>query len=254
MSFAIVVPYRAGDTFDRAENAQAVLESLAGLDVQLILAEHSPIPDSELKVSNQVVRVHRQSDQPFNKAAACNLGFQVAAAEVLAFFDADMVISPSALLNCMKRVAAHDEVIRPFGFLTELSQVETLAFRENATLPEITGSGPDDSRGLESIPACGGAFVIRAIRYRAAGGMDERFIGWGGEDNAFESALRRVGSTLKVLAQEPAFHLWHPRSSKTRYLHPNYESNLELAKWWDSGSDVEIAKRIEQAAADLKKQ
>ncbi len=44
-----------------------------------------------------------------------------------------------------------------------------------------------------------------------AGGFDERFIGWGGDDDAFVHALETLCGNYIKLGRE-VFHLWHPRT------------------------------------------
>ena len=231
-----MVPYRMGADFQRRLNAQAVLGWLSKLEIQIILAEHSSEPDQDLVVPAGIRRIHVRSETGFNKAAACNAGFREAQASVVGFIDADMVLNPAALLGCFKRVMLNDEVIRPFGSLVELSQVESAKYLQAGSLPAGDYSLRDDSRGSEHIPACGGAFVIRSERYLKAGGMDERFLGWGGEDNAFGMALDLIGSNSLLLKAEPAFHLWHQRTQASRYEHENYEKNLELLSWWQAAT------------------
>lgn len=232
MSFAAVVPYRAGTGPERRQNAQSVLRLLCSLDIKVILAEHSSESDQDLAVPAGVERIHVRSEGDFNKAAACNAGFFEARASVVGFIDADMLLNPATLLACFKRVMKNDEVIRPFGSLVELSVFETADYLKTGSIPAGDYSLRDDSRGSEQIPACGGAFVIRSERYEKAGGMDERFLGWGGEDDAFGISLNLTGSKLLVLKAEPAFHLWHPRTESARYGHANYEKNLKLLSWW----------------------
>jgi predicted glycosyltransferase involved in capsule biosynthesis len=90
------------------------------------------------------------------------------------------------------------------------------------------------------IPLCGGIVVVRAEAFERAGGMDETFVGWGGEDDALSTALMRTGSDCRILRATPAYHLWHDRDPAQRYRHPDYERNAARAQWWRTASDAEI--------------
>jgi hypothetical protein len=54
----------------------------------------------------------------------------------------------------------------------------------------------------------GGSLAITSAAFAAIGGMDEEFVGWGGEDNEFwDRCLTRPTWTW---GYEPIVHLWHP--------------------------------------------
>lgn len=58
-------------------------------------------------------------------------------------------------------------------------------------------------------PPGGGITVVARAVYEAAGGIDPRFLGWGGEDVAFGWALETLtGPGYRIGG--PLVHLWHP--------------------------------------------
>ncbi len=240
LNTSVIMAYRADATGIRASNAGAVLKWLAAMKLNVILAEHSAAPDLSLAYPPEVKRIHIESDDAFNKAAACNQAFENVTDDVVAFVDADMVMKSGKFLGCLQRVTSHDEVIRPFGSLYELSPEQRAKYVAEGELPVVGRRPRDDRRGTETIPPCGGIVMLQSERYLMAGGMDERFFGWGGEDDALSAALARIGSTMLVLKDEPAFHLWHPRPTEDRLGHPQYGSNLDLAHWWHSAPATDI--------------
>jgi hypothetical protein len=69
--------------------------------------------------------------------------------------------------------------------------------------------------------------VMRASAWLEAGGMDERFTGWGYEDNAWYA---KVAQTIgpPVHHAGVAWHLWHPAQ---RYSYsPEETKNLLMAR------------------------
>jgi hypothetical protein len=73
----------------------------------------------------------------------------------------------------------------------------------------------------------GGSMAIRADTYRAIGGMDETFVGWGGEDNEFWD--RCLTRPTWIWGYEPIVHLWHPsQPHKLRSDNPNLARAKEL--------------------------
>lgn len=244
-----IVPYRADTDGFRRRNAEVVLRWLAGGNVRTILAEHSEAPDDGLSLPVLATRIHVPSDgRPFNKALACNTAVRQADAPVIALVDADTITSMPAFRRCVDAVREEYDVVRPFGRLVDLDEATTQAVVNGAALPEMERGARDDDRSGEHIPICGGIVVMRADAYRRAGGMDESFQGWGGEDTALAAALVRSQTKRAVLTSAVAFHLHHPRTPDSRYLHADYAANHARARWWNEGPDEEIEHAIRAGA------
>jgi predicted glycosyltransferase involved in capsule biosynthesis len=87
----------------------------------------------------------------------------------------------------------------------------------------------------------GAMLMITKENFEKAGGFDERFLGWGFEDNAFMlSAEATIGSYVET--DNIAYHLWHPLSinqypdltAKNRELYAEYFKHFEegdLKEW-----------------------
>lgn len=155
--------------------------------------------------------------------------------------------------------ATRIDAIRPFGRLVHLDPDATAAVAATGRLPEpdplpdpdpLPGPDPDpgpaaaNPRPGEVIPFAGGVVVVSVAAFWRAGGMDETFVGWGGEDDAFSHALHRTGATRRVLHAGVAFHLWHRRSPAARVAHPHYPANARRAAWWRDAPDHEIARAV----------
>lgn len=80
-------------------------------------------------------------------------------------------------------------------------------------------------------PPGGGIVVLNRDTYNAVGGIDPRFLGWGGEDVSFGWALRTlVGHELRFEA--PLFHLWHPHPAPN--LRGSPESEELVARYTEA--------------------
>lgn len=240
-----IVPYRADEQGFRRRNLEIVLAWLYEAAVPAFLIEHSDEPDIELELAMPVTRVHIPAiGRPFNKARACNAGFSHARATILALVDADTFVPKAALHASIEAVHGELDVVRPYGRLLELDEDATRAIGEGGPLPDAPPAARDDAREGERIPLCGGIAVLKSSAFESVGGMDERFEGWGGEDDALSVALTRAGLQCGILEQGAAFHLAHPRSVESRYGHAHYAGNLERARWWYEASEEEIARHM----------
>ncbi|MFK4998906.1 galactosyltransferase-related protein [Bacillus sp. N9] len=57
----------------------------------------------------------------------------------------------------------------------------------------------------------GGINVVPRKHFETVGGFDERFVGWGGEDDAFAASLNTLCGYVKRL-DATIYHLWHKRN------------------------------------------
>jgi cellulose synthase/poly-beta-1,6-N-acetylglucosamine synthase-like glycosyltransferase len=246
-----IVPYRLDASGNRRINAEAVLTWLSGLKIRVILSEHADFPDNELRVPVGVIRIFTESTGAFNKARACNRGFLASTENVIALVDADTLMDSRTFSAALNRVDAHDEVMRPFSRLIELSEDQRNAYLQSTVFPQPTQTDRDDARDGDVIPLCGGIVIMKRDRYFSVGGLDDRFEGWGGEDDALSHALVRTGATIKVVKNEPAFHLWHDREIRSRIGHVHYQRNVGLVNWWQESSEEDLAAHISLAQSRL---
>lgn len=247
-----IVPFRSDADGFRRRNAQIVLNWLATAHVRTLLVEHSDVPEPSLDLPTGTTRLHvRSGGHPFNKALACNVGFRAAGAPIMAFVDADTMTSSPALVRSIEAVGEQFDVVRPFGRIVDLDEEQTHDLATRGEMPEVLAMIDVNDRSGEHVPICGGIVIMRSDAYRRAGGMDESFKGWGGEDTAFAAALERCGTHRGVLTSQTALHLHHPRPLEDRYLHADYAANHARARWWTEGPDDEIDQAMRQGAARL---
>ena len=153
----------------------------------------------------------------FNRSASRNLGVKLAGQdEIIVVCDADTLPDPHGLELALP-AATHGGLHYPFSVVNYLTEAGTdLILRD--------GSVPDPARIEFSLPSAhGGCFVLRADQYCQAGGFDERFTGWGFEDNAWYAIVRdRIGKPEHH--DGVAWHLWHP--------HDRYAGTPEQTRNW----------------------
>jgi predicted glycosyltransferase involved in capsule biosynthesis len=82
----------------------------------------------------------------------------------------------------------------------------------------------------------GGSVAITREAFDAIGGMDESFVGWGGEDNEFweRACLRRVWHWGEL----PLVHLWHPAQQG------KYERGSQASRRYEALSAVPAKERV----------
>ena len=83
--------------------------------------------------------------------------------------------------------------------------------------------------------------MIGRDSYLRLGGFEERFRGWGGEDDAMSITLRRMGMRVAECGELPALHLWHPREPEATHGQPYYAANRQLLADYQAYRDDELA-------------
>lgn len=178
----IVVPYR--DDGHRAAACQYVCDQL-----------RSMLPGSELLLCDS-------GHETFNRSASRNLGVKSAGqGEIVVVCDADTVPDPAGLSSALRR-APSGGLHYPFAVVNYLTQAGSELV--------LAGQQPDPAWVEFSLPSAhGGCMVMLAEAWRAVGGQDECFTGWGFEDNAWWATVKdRLG--VPVHHAGVAWHLWHP--------------------------------------------
>ncbi len=142
----------------------------------------------------------------FERAATLNLGVRKAKTDLVILHDGDIMVVRGWCAFVQDLAASDYEVAWPALMTFYLDEEQT------SLLPgRSPGQALSCCRELESI-----SLIMRKDAYLHIGGMDERFVGWGGEDNEFyERAM-----TLPFFPKRPLFavHAWHPLVDKNSPL------------------------------------
>ena len=192
------------------------------------------LPDAEILVPIQEI-------PPFSRSATHNLAAKMAKNDVLLFCDADMVFDIDLIENGL-------EIVHDVPWVAPMNQKWDFTWQASN---ELLNMSPDvELKGLNlhvyrkwGAERCrGGAMLmITKENYFKMGGFDERFNGWGYEDNAF---MLMAEATIGSYVETPniAYHLWHPVSMNqypeltcnNRDLYTEYFQHFEegdLVEW-----------------------
>ncbi|WP_332694826.1 galactosyltransferase-related protein [Halalkalibacter lacteus] len=173
--------------------------------------------------------IHVSNDDLFNKSKAINLAAKKATREIFVIADADMIYNPSIIPYSIQLLEQHSWII-PFQKIQYLSQY---------TSSKLLKTNPDWPLKIEDEKIhyivkkyapnaiSGGINILFRTSFNKVGGFDERFVGWGGEDDAFCYAVNTLCGQLKRINQE-VYHLWHPKIGWEKS--PNAINNRKLFK------------------------
>ncbi len=210
-----------------------VVEQLSGLpDSEIILVEQ----DSHATIDPEILPENCKyyfafNDGEFNFSWGINLAAKYSSGQILIIHDADMMLGSNELDFAIDQFQQDIDAVNPYDTLIELTYEDSNDLLAGSR--ELYISRSDDELNRQSIgqipPFCGGIFLIRRLIFYAAGEMDERFRGWGGEDDAM--SLRIIATTRKIrsIENQAAFHIWHgEHDTQVKDNNPQYIRNMAL--------------------------
>lgn len=187
-------------------------------------------------------------DEPFSRSKAINRAASQAKGRVFVIADNDLVYNPELLLQSMQLLST-DRWVIPFARINRLSKAVS-----HRLVLEGRGSWPlpvqPDTKTAEASYFVGGMNVLLRQSFENVGGYDERFIGWGGEDEAFAYSVdTMVGKHIRL--QGELFHFWHPFVGPGG--NPHYDENYKLylrykAAW---GNEREMRLLLEEKRKNM---
>lgn len=158
--------------------------------------------------------------EQFSRGASRNAGVAEASrrgSQVVVVADADTIPEPAAIAAAVEGAAVDGQVHWPFDRCLYLDESQTAQYLAGGHLPPGSGGG-----------ASGGVVVASPQAWLAVGGQDERFRGWGGEDDAFrQAATKTVGAVT------------HPG----RIVCLHHESRFKVSAEWHHNKALALAYR-----------
>jgi hypothetical protein len=179
---------------------------------KLTLAKQYPFP---------IRHIFAYNPKLFNRSWGFNVAIRNTTNPILFFGDSDMIIPPAQVHETVNLLTSQYEVISPFAQCLELTPEETAAF----DLERWDYSLQKNPRG--GMNFCSGIVAYTRPALERIYAWDERFEGWGGEDDIQFMKTRQV---LKyAMLNNKCYHLYHERSKNDgSNQHDNYANNLRL--------------------------
>lgn len=152
----------------------------------------------------------------YNRSWAFNCAVKNTKKEFFCFADADIILEKEGFLKCVNALDSFDACTPN---------------KETITNVAIDEDAPNQLRILNQrklYSFAGGMLFITKLAFDKIGGWDERFEGWGGEDNAMSHLIyNRLKSKTFGLT---SYHIDHPHEYVTGQNQPQYQANKTLAQ------------------------
>ena len=127
--------------------------------------------------------------------------------EISVIIDADNFIPIHQIKNAIVLASTKKILVKPFSSFGYLTEESTNLFYECFDDLYTEFSAKHMEPPQEDFT--GGAYVMRKSLWQDLGGMDEGFIGWGAEDDAFHLLCKEKNIKIKYI-DGIDYHLYHP--------------------------------------------
>ena len=231
-ALSIVVPHGGAERLPLLAHTLAALRRTLP-QAELIVAELGETAHAaEAAAAAGARHLFAPHDGPFERARALNLGSADARADLVLWHDNDLIAAPGFHARAIAELEAGGlDFLIPYHAIHYLGEADTAAL--------LAGGGdPAAARPLRILRSgsqvSGGMGLVRRDFLARHGGLDERFRGWGGEDNGWWHKACLLGRTgISASPEQIAFHLHHPESgglngAAPHRANPHYQANVAL--------------------------
>jgi hypothetical protein len=226
VSIPVLIPRRAGDEWrDRV---------------------YEVVKDHWSESPFEVVEAH-DDEGHFNRSAAINKAARLAGDwDVAVIADADTTVDLDQVEQGVKQARETGRLVLPFTVRCLLGRSGTQRILEGKTGPweRYVKARQVPSDAYEYISGCQ---VIPRELWDTVGGFDERFEGWGGEDDAFHAACTALSGcdARRDRIEGNAWHLWHPISPAASHATTTWKMAKHLSDRYIAATyDGETMERI----------
>jgi len=224
----VIIPFRDAERGARLRNVIACLLALADQDpvdaaVRVTLIEADTSDRSRADIEPLADRyLHVYKDGRFNKSWTVNVGLRDAqrfgsghARRLACILDADILVERSFLAaNLARFEASGHRAHLPYRWSLSLDGPATRHAIRRRLIDRAASVELDSLRGLLLREPPGFCLWAESDLLHGVGGFDERFEGWGGEDDDVTGRIAR--HTPLARFDDPMLHLDHPRPEMTR--------------------------------------
>ena len=169
----------------------------------------------EAIMPNAEICIGYDNEKHYCKSAAVNNAAQKATRDIFIIADADTAFNIDQIENAIEALNFHPWVI-PYRRRIMLSPQKTNELYKKSptiTLDNSDIEGCDILGGMCGYQQIGAINIVPRKCFEKVGGFDERFKGWGGEDDAFVAALNTIcGHYFRL--ETDMWHLYHPPQSQ----------------------------------------
>lgn len=241
---SVVMPcWNARATLPRALEALAVQDVAPGTFEVVVVDDGSTDGTAEMAASTRTaitMRVVRQPNRGI--AAARNAGSSQAEGDVLLFLDPDVFAEPGLIAAHLRHYADGRERLAVQGrTVADPEALVTLFMRTSNYIPDLTVRRRED---LSPFHVVGRNFSVGRAAFKAVGGFDEGFSGYGWEDIEFAVRFREAGGVIRYEPNAMGLH-HHPMTLEAAVARQRMNGRAAVHFWRKHGRSGRLGMQLE---------
>ncbi|MEW9674400.1 galactosyltransferase-related protein [Ammoniphilus sp. 3BR4] len=147
-------------------------------------------------------------DKLFNRSKAINLAAKKATRDIFIIADGDIIYDSSIIIDSINKLEEY-AIVFPFTKYLNISEEASKKLLKTRPKWPLNISNNNIQIRTPYIEFAGKLNVVSRSTFKTINGFDERFKGWGGEDDAFRCAIITLcGPDIRL--DHSIYHLWHP--------------------------------------------
>lgn len=228
VKISCIISYKQVDKY-RQHNLDNVIRHISNFkldNLEIIVVEQDAYEKFDSTPYKNTKKIFIYNDGEFNKGWGYNVGAKESSGDVLFFCDCDIILPEEFFINSIKKLNTHD-VVDTHSIIASYDEENTV----NLINSNFKSYQDLHKNVVDTVLISGGAFLIKKQIYLDIHGFDERFIGWGYEDCAFDLKLKKLNINVCRLQGQFCFHLYHHRCAMN-----NVNNNISIFKEFESMS------------------
>ena len=190
-------------------------------------------PDSPIIIADS------DEDKPFSRSQARNYAVDNADTEFILLADADTMSFRPFVKSAIEMIEKGTPWVIPYGISGYYNLRKPYTDKVMAMKPDAF-IAPDAFEWKHQLESWAGQIVMSKGAFEQVNGYDERFIGWGYEDNAFQRAMDTIVGPFKRIEAGWTAHLWHAEPGSDRWAQPHFADNrVRMTAYLDSAGNRE---------------
>lgn len=178
---------------------------------------------------SRIIISDSDKDKDFSRSQSRNYGVDMVDTKYLLLADADTIVFRSFIELGLKDVKNGAGWVVPYGtwgfyVLNKSFSDKLLAGRTDAFVT------PDAFEWDHQTQSWGGLILMETDSFHKVNGYDERFQGWGYEDNAFQRAMDTLVGPFSRVESGWGAHIWHEAPDSETWRHPQINNNTRRLK------------------------
>lgn len=221
MFCSVVIPFHSS----RLDNLHQQLRFLREMKDELILVCQDEI--AEFPTEFFITKLINLKSDVYNRSKMCNVGVRAAQGERIVLLDSDRIMPFGYFRKVLKSLQPRECVTTKNLFACERAHTDQEIGQARV---DVRPDFRSETNEMHRKNMFSGNTVMFRQDYLDAGGMDERFAGYGYNDTDFTSTMMSRGVRM-VFREERELHLWHPKDRESVRLSAVHNGVRYCRKW-----------------------